>query len=84
MFVNNCRQKRCPTFFNSYFTMRMTQYSLRNRSLEISRSRTNIGYFTVKNSGSRIWNSSPDELKSKALQLNFKKHIARHYLSQYV
>ena len=34
MFVNNCRQKRCPTFFNSYFTMRMTRYILSNRSLE--------------------------------------------------
>ena len=64
--------------------MRMTQYSLRNRCLEISRSGTNIGYFSVKKSGSRTWNSSPEELKDKALQLNFKKHIARHYLSQYV
>ena len=84
MFVNNCSQGRLPRHFRSYFNTRISEYNLRNLGLEPAYGRIGIGYFTVKNTGSRLWNEIPEELKHKAKQLNFRKHVAQHLISSYI
>ena len=55
----------------------------RNRGLEPDYARIDVGFDTVKNKCSRLWNSTPDELKDKGIQKNFKKCVTRYYLSKY-
>ena len=82
-FVSNSTYNRLPTTFNNYFIQRPATYNIRNRGLEVNYGRTNFGLLTVKNTTARLWNSIPIELKEKASQLNFRKHIAVHYISGY-
>ena len=84
MFTNTCLQTKSIPYFNSYFTQREVPYSLRRHGLDPDYANINVGYFSVKNICSRQWNDFPAELKEKSKQLNFRKHIARHYLSFYL
>ena len=69
--------------FNTYFNVRDVPYDLRNRILDPDFGRIDVGYYSVKNVGSRLWNDIPDYLKEKGKQLNFKKHIAAYYIQSY-
>ena len=83
-FLNKCTHNRLPDAFNDYFIQRPTAYTTRNpEDLEVTYGRTNFGLLTVKNKAARLWNSIPLELKEKASQLNFRKHIATHYIHEY-
>ena len=77
---NNIRRK-LPIIFNNYFGIINTNYNFRNPALDIDFGRTNYGLLTVKNSTLRLWHSLPNELKDKASQLNFRKHIATHFMN---
>ena len=83
IFLSTCQQKKSIPYFNSYFLQRTNPYPIRNRGLQPDFRRSNVGYFSVKNICSREWNNIPIQLKQKSTQLNFRKHIARHYLSFY-
>ena len=83
-FLSKCTHNRLPDAFNDYFIQRPTAYTTRNpEDLEVTYGRTNFGLLTVKNKAARLWNSIPLELKEKASQLNFRKHIATHYIHEY-
>ena len=83
-FLSKCTHNRLPDAFNDYFIQRPTTYTTRNpEDLEVTYGRTNFGLLTVKNKAARLWNSIPLELKEKASQLNFRKHIATHYIHGY-
>ena len=83
-FVNSCIQQRCPSQFNSYFTSRTSVYPIRNLGLEVSRSRTVMGSLSLKIIGANMWNSFPDQLRSLGHQKNFRKHVAKYYLTAYI
>ena len=79
---NNIRMTLPIVFFN-YFGQRQVNYSLRNQTLDTDYGRTNFGLNTVKNTTLRLWNSIPQTLKEKAPQINFRKHVATHYINGY-
>ena len=83
LFVNKCIGKKSNSFFNSYFKTRDNHYALRNEGLDIDFARTQAGYLTVKNVGSRLWNELLPDLKEKGNQSNFKKLVAGHYIAGY-
>ena len=64
--------------FNKNFET--NQYSTRQaNSYKIQFTRTNILRFSIASSGPRLWNSLPNDLKSKQSLPSFKKHL-KHYL----
>ena len=82
-FVKNCLIKNCPTQFNDYYTNHTTQYAIRNPSLNVMRSRTQFGSLSIKITGAKLWNHLPNCIKEKKEQLNFRKIICKHYISNY-
>ena len=83
LFINRCMLGKSTTLFNSYFGYRDVQYRLRSRNLNPDFARLQVGYLSVKNIASREWNRISPSLKNKSNQLNFKKHIASYFISQY-
>ena len=83
VFVNNCSTPLVPERFNTYFNIRHSTYNLRNIGLEPNFARRNVGFSTVKNIGSRMWNGMDEGLKQKAHQKNFRKHVARFLIDSY-
>ena len=83
LFMTKCLHGKSTQIFNSFFSVALRPYHLRNQGYETDYARTNVGYFSIKNNCIREWNNIPHQLKDKSMQLNFKKHIATHYLTYY-
>ena len=83
LFVNNCLENKSIPFFNNFYSTREVTYNLRNQRINNDISRINVGLASVKNIGSKEWYILPQELKNKSRQVNFRKHIASHFITQY-
>ena len=83
IFINNCLLGRSIPHFNTYYSSRKIPYPIRDRGLDPDFARTNIGYLSVKNVSTRLWNALPQDLESKRTQKNFRKHITRHFITNY-
>ena len=82
-FVKNCLIKRCPKYFFDYFTIRTSQYEIRDTDLNVMRCRIELGSLSTKIVGAKLWNNIPEDIKVKKNQLNFRKIICKHYISLY-
>ena len=82
-FANMCLRKKSIPYFNDYINVRAIPYEVRNLTLNADFGRINIGFLSVKNTSSREYDSLPAALKEKGKFLNFKKHLATHFLSFY-
>ena len=83
-FVNNCLLKNCPDIFNGYYTERETEYNLRNRGLNVPRTRTINGSLSVYVHGAKLWNGIPESIKQHRHQLNFKKYLIKYFTDRYI
>ena len=82
-FVNDCLLGNVPSPFTDYFSMRETNYSLRNYLLFVPRANTNIGLSSTKVIGSNLWNGITTDVKKFRHQKNFKKHLVNYYINTY-
>ena len=55
-FVNNCFQCKCPSIYNDYFKKRESVYNLRIDTLQVPRTRTELGSSAMRVTGARAWN----------------------------
>lgn len=84
LFVNKCIQGNCPSVFANYFTYKTLPYNIRQRDLNVMRSRTNMGSLCISRYGAHLWNNLDDHIKQKHTQENFKKILIKHFLSHYI
>ena len=82
-FTNNCILRRCPAIFENYFITRDQAYHFRQLDLYVPRFRTEQGSLLVDIHGARLWNSLSEEVKKFRLQVNFRKCLAKHFISFY-
>ena len=82
-FANTCLRRKSIPYFNSYINLRVIPYDVRNLTLDADFGRINIGLLSVKNTSSREYDRLPPTLKDKGKFLNFKKHLASHFLTFY-
>ena len=82
-FANTCLRRKSIPYFNSYINLRVIPYDVRNLTLDTDYGRINIGLLSVKNTSSREYDRLPAALKDKGKFLNFKKHLASHFLTFY-
>ena len=84
LFVNSCLQRTVPPVFHDYYNERTIQYDIRNPGLFIPRARTALGVHSVYIKGAKLWNELDQDVKQHRYKKNFKKHMIRYVVCQYV
>ena len=74
---------KCPQIFQNYYVQQLHRYEVRDRKLQVPRSRTALGSLSLKIKGATLWNNMTQELKDKANNKNFKKILTKYYCSRY-
>ena len=82
--VNNSLLCNCPLSFKDYFIPQTSPYVTRNQgNIQIKRYKTTMGSLAININGAKLWNNLPANIKPYQLRKSFKKHITRHYISNY-
>ena len=81
-------KKLVPTIFSDFLTpVSNTHFyntSLASKSTySLPKPRTNYGKFNICFSGPKLWNSIPEEIKSKLSKFSFKKHLKSFLINSY-
>ena len=84
LFVNKCLKGLCPPVFHEYYGERMPHYNIRNPGLHITRTRTAMGSNSIRIFGAKLWNNLAPRVKEHRNKINFKKHIIKNIICDYV
>ena len=74
-----------PTFFDNYFTLNSKIHKHNTRSTNLIHkkgNRTNYGKFSIKYTGTEIWNGIPKKIKDSCTKKKFKTEMKIYLLSQ--
>ena len=70
-----------PSYLRTLFSIRNTEYNLRNNKLKLNlpKARTNYLKRSLSYDGALLWNSLPEEIRSLTVFPHFKKAINDYY-----